>query len=319
MSFDGLRHVYQDMFDESLVIKVERAGLRSPRDYLTEVFTQAKAAESRQVVDIQACFISECERTINGAEPVGKCWFYITVMKKYPETLEEKLKVSKKVIGFSEEAEQKIAMQLTMGLHAIHKAGVINPDLSPANVEIDTTTEPGDIMLRFSDLGFILKALDLASVNMNRSKVKLNQNFKSRRSHKGEQTSQADDWESLSYLLFSIVSDLPWADSKSQVDILKLKEQFVYRQQWRGRIPKLYDCYLTYLFSQLSAGEEVDTVQLIKILNFLDYCPFTFTFNFGINLERLNRSWEIRQLLPPMTDVTLNDDYREHSNKWIEC
>lgn len=173
-----------------------------------------------------------------------------------------------------------MAMQLTMGLHAIHKAGVIGVDISPANIEIEADKD--EIVLKYSDLGFYLKAFDLSSIDLNKSNVKIDYTFKSRREHRREEVTQLDDWESLCYLLFAIVSELPWAATKSPYDILKQKEDFVNFQQWCGRIPKPFESFLSYVLSQKT--QEVETVILITALNDMDFFPFLFTFTPAINL-----------------------------------
>jgi serine/threonine protein kinase len=150
----GYGAVYEVKDDLTTVIKVEQIGLRTPEQFLNEVFIQIQLAEKGSVVNIEECEIAEYDRQIFGNEAPGKCWFYVLVLKRYPMTLEKVIK-DQKPIGLKTEAIQKISIQLTLGLDAIHKGGIIHCDLKPQNIMVDINLfdRKSLIKLLFIDFG----------------------------------------------------------------------------------------------------------------------------------------------------------------------
>ena len=85
----GFGAVYIAQNDPEKVIKIERVGIRSPRDFFQEIFVQNQAAKSGFTAAVEAAEIAEYERHIFGEETPGKCWFYVIVMKRLPMSLKD--------------------------------------------------------------------------------------------------------------------------------------------------------------------------------------------------------------------------------------
>lgn len=131
------------------------------------------------------------------------------IMKRYPYDLKG---IIDKYQEFSikQEAIQKIAIQMTLGLHTIHQTGVIHCDLKPHNVMVDT--EGGKKALKIIDFGLIEPVI-VNGKHVEPKKddpVKGTWNYMSRRAHQRQTMSRRDDWETLCFVIYAMVAKLPW-------------------------------------------------------------------------------------------------------------
>ena len=61
----------------------------------------------------------------------------------------------------------------------------------------------------------------------NKNKIKGTKIYMSRNAHRGVGLSRRDDWESLCYLIYSLVDHLPWEQQLDNQKMLEQKEQFL--------------------------------------------------------------------------------------------
>jgi len=150
----------------------------------------------------------------------------------------------------SMEAIQKIALQLTLGLHRIHQSGIIHCDLKPHNVMVDTSN--GMKQLKFIDFGLIVRIIINGKHVESKSNagVRGTLNYMSRNGHKRETLSIRDDWESLCYLIYSLVAKLPWAGTGVDEDeICRMKQEFLDNKVWQGKLPDVFEKYVSHVFN----------------------------------------------------------------------
>ena len=117
-----------------------------------------------------------------------------------------------------------MSIQLTLGLSAIHRTGIIHCDLKPHNVLIDlnhTIAEKYNC-LKFIDFGLCERVIFHGKhvESMKDAGVKGTKSFMSRNAHKRESLSRRDDWESMCYLIYSMVAPLPWMNTKDEAEML---------------------------------------------------------------------------------------------------
>lgn len=116
----GYGGVYSIIGHPELVVKFESVGQRLPNEFFHELITQNEAAKSGYVGEIKYYGVCKYPRKTSNNEPEGDCWFYVIIMDRYQYSLKNLIDLHGEV-GLSMEAIQKIALQLTLGLHHIHQ------------------------------------------------------------------------------------------------------------------------------------------------------------------------------------------------------
>ena len=130
------------------------------------------------------------------------------VMPRLSQSLKE---IQEKIMVFDLETIQKIIIQLTFGLYAIHEKGYIHCDLKPSNIMINEVE--GRIEVKIIDFGLcdrIIKDGEHIPENSNQG-IKGSYVYMSRAAQERKTLSRKDDWETLCYVIFALVNgELPW-------------------------------------------------------------------------------------------------------------
>ena len=133
----------------------------------------------------------------------------------------------------STEAIQKIAIQLTFGLHSIHKTGVCHNDLKPHNIMVDEIRdENGNVTnrkLQIIDFGLITSFFENGEhITPDKGRpVGGTKNYQPRRAHYNEALSRRDDWETMCYVIYALMKTLPWSKEKDLNKMIQMKEDFM--------------------------------------------------------------------------------------------
>lgn len=83
-----------------------------------------------EIADYSCLIIGKDDHSIIAQE-----WFYVCIMDKFSLTLAQQIEHQREY-GIVQESISKIVIQLTFGVHSIHKSGLLHCDLKPENVLI---------------------------------------------------------------------------------------------------------------------------------------------------------------------------------------
>ena len=89
-------------------------------------------------------------------------------------------------------------------------------------------SDSGSICLKLIDFGLI-QQFKKAGIHITEKKnngVRGTKIYMSYRAHMGWSLSRRDDWESLCYVIYSLVAPLPWAGESDEV-MIEMKQDFV--------------------------------------------------------------------------------------------
>ena len=50
-------------------------------------------------------------------------------------------------------------------------------------------------------------------------------------------------------MLYSLMRPLPWLNAKNEKEMLRLKEEFLDKQLWQGKLADAFDKLFSYIFS----------------------------------------------------------------------
>jgi serine/threonine protein kinase len=105
------------------------------------------------------------------------------------------------VIGLPADSILKITVQLTFGLCAIHQKGIVHGNINPESILIQNDNGHKKVLLcNFkSDQSWCQTEADISQ------KV-----YISRDAHQSDVSEQKCDWESLCFLVYSMMQTLPW-------------------------------------------------------------------------------------------------------------
>lgn len=102
--------------------------------------------------------------------------------------------------------------------------------------------------------------------------------YMSRNAMEGRTQSRKDDWESLIYVIYSLINgSLPWHYEQDRDKMLKMKNDFVAKQQWEG-LPDIFKKYSEAIYA-LSFKQVPDVTQLISFLMQIDFSYYEINWN----------------------------------------
>ena len=92
-------------------------------------------------------------------------------------------------------------------------------------------------------------------------------------SHDRRCPSFSDDWESLCYVLYSMLCELPWSKCLDETQVIKIKQEFKETKSWKQAMPEFLCNFMELALA--SDNLEVDTTTLITSLMSVNGYSFT--------------------------------------------
>lgn len=74
--------------------------------------------------------------------------------------------------------------------------------------------------------------------------------------------------------------------------MLKLKQDFLDKKLWKGKLPDIFEQYVSYIFD-LDFKEEVQPADLLEILMKMDHPLDEYDWNFVEDFENFDKSLEL--------------------------
>lgn len=215
--------------------------------------------------------------------PGGWCFLAI---ERLGASLSEKIKACKgQVPG---ETALNVAAQLLRGLEFVHKFGFVFRDVKPDNFMLGRV-EGSENSLYLVDFGAACKERNYQGARVPQAPMGTPL-YMSTRIHNSEPPCFRDDLESLAYILVEMLtSTLPWANAKSEEEILDGKTSSTPKELCASIKPKkIHDAAENFLKSVLALGEN-------------DKVPYDDLFS---------------TLTGPLKSVTSDDALRQQKLSW---